>query len=210
MHDLPLSVAFFSAVDFDHVLRKEVNIDFVTPSNPNAVPPGSSLDIYQLLEKLPDGLGPVRVKGIVPRGHVAITRAMTISNGNYIRRQIGLPPPQGPPKYTGTAEDKTTRSMGESVKPKSMDEVAKSRLMNESVKPKLMNESVRPKLMDESVKPKSTRHPYRSGKRQTDHIQKSSAEQTATNRNENWARKMETDRILECQRLMSKDKCIPN
>lgn len=59
MEDLPLSVAFFSAVDFDRVLRKEAFTDCVTPSNPTAVPSGFALDIYKLLAKVPEGLGPV-------------------------------------------------------------------------------------------------------------------------------------------------------
>lgn len=33
MQDLPQSVAFFSAVDIDQCLRKEVTMDCVTPSN---------------------------------------------------------------------------------------------------------------------------------------------------------------------------------
>jgi DNA polymerase gamma 1 len=49
--DLPQSCAYFSAVDIDHVLRKEVDMDCVTPSHPNAIPPGESLDIIQLLAK---------------------------------------------------------------------------------------------------------------------------------------------------------------
>ena len=49
--DLPQSCAYFSAVDIDHVLRKEVDMDCVTPSHPHAIPPGESLDIQQLLEK---------------------------------------------------------------------------------------------------------------------------------------------------------------
>lgn len=51
--DLAQSVAFFSAIDFDHVLRKEVDLPCVTPSNPTPIPPGISLDIYQLLKQLP-------------------------------------------------------------------------------------------------------------------------------------------------------------
>jgi DNA polymerase gamma 1 len=56
MYDLPQSVAFFSSVDFDTVLRKEVNMDCKTPSNPHGlrkgygVPFGESLDIYKLLK----------------------------------------------------------------------------------------------------------------------------------------------------------------
>ncbi|KAK3703911.1 DNA-directed DNA polymerase gamma mip1 [Vermiconidia calcicola] len=49
--DLPQSCAYFSAVDIDHVLRKEVTMDCVTPSHPETIPPGESLDIVQLLAK---------------------------------------------------------------------------------------------------------------------------------------------------------------
>lgn len=51
IHDLPQSCAFFSAVDIDSVLRKEVDMDCVTPSNPVAIPPGESIDISALLRK---------------------------------------------------------------------------------------------------------------------------------------------------------------
>lgn len=49
--DLPLSVAFFSAVDVDKVLRKEVNLSCITPSNAVPIAPGVAFDIYKLLEK---------------------------------------------------------------------------------------------------------------------------------------------------------------
>lgn len=49
MKDLPQSCAFFSAVDVDSVLRKEVDMDCITPSHPVAIPPGESLDILKLL-----------------------------------------------------------------------------------------------------------------------------------------------------------------
>ena len=49
--DLPQSCAYFSAVDIDHVLRKEVNMDCITPSHPDKIPHGESLDIVQLLDK---------------------------------------------------------------------------------------------------------------------------------------------------------------
>ncbi|XP_060579033.1 DNA polymerase subunit gamma-1-like [Ruditapes philippinarum] len=57
LKDLPLTVAFFSAVDIDQCLRKEVNLDCVTPSNPHGlekgydIPQGTALDIHQILEK---------------------------------------------------------------------------------------------------------------------------------------------------------------
>ncbi|RAH70277.1 DNA-directed DNA polymerase gamma MIP1 [Aspergillus aculeatinus CBS 121060] len=51
IHDLPQSCAYFSAVDIDHVLRKEVDMDCVTPSHPHKIPHGESLDIVKLLDK---------------------------------------------------------------------------------------------------------------------------------------------------------------
>lgn len=47
--DLPQACAFFSAVDIDHVLRKEVDLDCVTPSHKESIPHGESIDIAQLL-----------------------------------------------------------------------------------------------------------------------------------------------------------------
>jgi DNA polymerase gamma 1 len=59
MDDVPQGVTFFSAVDIDHVLRKEVNMPCITPSNPTEIPSGVSLDIEELLRKLDNGmLGP--------------------------------------------------------------------------------------------------------------------------------------------------------
>ncbi|KAH0335882.1 DNA polymerase gamma, partial [Aureobasidium melanogenum] len=51
IHDLPQSCAYFSAVDVDSVLRKEVDMDCITPSHTTPIPPGESLDILQLLAK---------------------------------------------------------------------------------------------------------------------------------------------------------------
>lgn len=51
INDLPQNCAFFSAIDIDKVLRKEVDMDCITPSNPNAIPPGETLDIIELLKK---------------------------------------------------------------------------------------------------------------------------------------------------------------
>ncbi|KAF6765918.1 gamma DNA-directed DNA polymerase [Ephemerocybe angulata] len=55
MDDLPQGVAFFSAVDVDTVLRKEVFMDCVTPSQPTPIPSGESLDIQGVLEKTNGG-----------------------------------------------------------------------------------------------------------------------------------------------------------
>jgi len=55
MDDLPQGVAWFSAVDVDKVLRKEVDMPCVTPSHPDPIPPGESLDITQILQKTNNG-----------------------------------------------------------------------------------------------------------------------------------------------------------
>lgn len=57
LKDLPMSVAFFSSVEVDSVLRKECTMDCKTPSNPHGlhlgygIPPGESLSIYDAIEK---------------------------------------------------------------------------------------------------------------------------------------------------------------
>lgn len=51
------SVAFFSAVDVDLCLRKEVTMDCRTPSNPHGlthgygIPQGEALSIYEVMKK---------------------------------------------------------------------------------------------------------------------------------------------------------------
>ena len=37
---LPMSISFFSSVDIDKCLRKEPDLDFVSPSNPNGLTKG--------------------------------------------------------------------------------------------------------------------------------------------------------------------------
>lgn len=51
IEDLPQSCAYFSAVDVDSVLRKEVDMDCITPSHTTPIPHGESLDITSLLKK---------------------------------------------------------------------------------------------------------------------------------------------------------------
>ncbi|XP_052744548.1 DNA polymerase subunit gamma-1, mitochondrial isoform X2 [Bicyclus anynana] len=57
IHDLPMSVAFFTSVEVDQVLRKEANLCCTTPSNPHGlekgygIPHGESLTIFDVLEK---------------------------------------------------------------------------------------------------------------------------------------------------------------
>eukprot|EP01134_Creolimax_fragrantissima_P001421 CFRG1421T1 len=49
--DLPLGIAFFEAIDLDTVLRKEVDMDCITPSNSEAIAHGRSLDIYSTIKE---------------------------------------------------------------------------------------------------------------------------------------------------------------
>jgi DNA polymerase gamma 1 len=51
INDLPQACAYFSAVDIDHVLRKEVDMDCITPSHHTAIPHGESVDMSTLLTK---------------------------------------------------------------------------------------------------------------------------------------------------------------
>lgn len=66
IEDLPQSCAFFSAVDIDHVLRKEVDMPCITPSHKTSIPPGESIDIQQLLAK---GNEAFLDESIVPEKH---------------------------------------------------------------------------------------------------------------------------------------------
>ncbi|KAH8547987.1 DNA polymerase family A-domain-containing protein [Umbelopsis sp. PMI_123] len=50
--NLPQAVAFFSAVDIDHVLRKEPNMHCLTPSNPNRIEEGRSYSVYETVAEL--------------------------------------------------------------------------------------------------------------------------------------------------------------
>ncbi|GAA5930087.1 hypothetical protein JCM3775_004510 [Rhodotorula graminis] len=55
MPDLPQGCAFFSAVDVDTCFRKEVNMTCLTPSNPDSIPFGESLDINDSLARTSGG-----------------------------------------------------------------------------------------------------------------------------------------------------------
>lgn len=102
-------MAFFSAVDFDHVLRKEAFTDCVTPSNPTPVPSGFALDIYQLLDRAPLGLGAVVDKELLALERRPCVRPFRIlpcvnlshGNGEFISFQsMGSKPPAAAPKCT--------------------------------------------------------------------------------------------------------------
>ena len=73
--DLPQGVAFFSAVDVDSVLRKEVDLPCVTPSQPHPIAPGESLDIFKTLEKTNGGSLYRDDRPMEPTTHTAIPPA---------------------------------------------------------------------------------------------------------------------------------------
>ncbi|KYK61755.1 DNA polymerase family A [Drechmeria coniospora] len=99
--DLPQSCAFFSAVDIDHVLRKEVDMDCVTPSHPTAIPPGESLDMTALLDKgddavldpriVPDPRRAPKLEGIEYTPRVPVMQALRDESAcrlAFIRAQV--------------------------------------------------------------------------------------------------------------------------
>ncbi|KAG8977091.1 hypothetical protein FRB90_008939 [Tulasnella sp. 427] len=76
LDDLPQGVAFFWAVDVDRVLRKEVDLPCITPSQPTPIPPGEAPDTGQILERTEGGsLGPVKNSPHPPRQREAKSHA---------------------------------------------------------------------------------------------------------------------------------------
>ncbi|PNS19280.1 DNA polymerase gamma, mitochondrial [Sphaceloma murrayae] len=111
--DLPQSCAYFSAIDIDHVLRKEVDMDCVTPSHRTPIPHGESIDIAKLLEKGHAALLDKEITSTDPPtpdayGYSArppVLSALQSSMGrDYIRAQI-------------TADDAELRQIIREVKP---------------------------------------------------------------------------------------------
>lgn len=115
--DLPQSVAFFSAVDIDSVLRKEVDMDCVTPSHAEPIPHGESIDILQLLEKgeaaldpsiVPEKYAP-SVEGVKYKPRVPVMEALRREVGDstrFIKAQI-------------TADEKELKDLVKQAKPPS-------------------------------------------------------------------------------------------
>ncbi|RPB12931.1 DNA polymerase gamma [Morchella conica CCBAS932] len=73
IEDLPQSCAYFSAIDIDSVLRKEVDMDCITPSQPNPIPPGESINMTQLLDALKKGNTAFFQKSLA-RGHHKLSK----------------------------------------------------------------------------------------------------------------------------------------
>ncbi len=94
--DLPQSCAYFSAVDIDLVLRKEVDMDCVTPSHPDKIPHGESIDILHLLAKgelarLDNSIVPTdppRLDGITYEPRTPVMEALEKPSINFLRAQI--------------------------------------------------------------------------------------------------------------------------
>lgn len=101
INDLPQSCAYFSAVDIDHVLRKEVDMDCVTPSHPTPIAPGESLDIKALLDKgqeamldtaiVPDAKYAPKLDGIQYTPRIPVMQTIRDESGDslpFIRAQV--------------------------------------------------------------------------------------------------------------------------
>ena len=106
INDLPQACAYFSAVDIDHVLRKEVDMDCVTPSNHEKIPHGESIDITTLLTKPSSFLDPAIIPidppnvASIPYTHRVPVMETLSSNTdiNFLKAQI-------------TADDKELREI---------------------------------------------------------------------------------------------------
>ena len=112
INDLPQSCAFFSAVDIDHVLRKEVNMDCVTPSHPTKIPHGESVDIIQLLNK---GQEAILDNSVIPH------KTLDLEKWSYIPRQPVMEGIQSTPEMSFlkaqiTADDNELRDIIKNVK----------------------------------------------------------------------------------------------
>ncbi|KAG9236574.1 DNA polymeras-like protein gamma [Amylocarpus encephaloides] len=96
INDLPQSCAYFSAVDIDHVLRKEVGMDCVTPSHHEKIPHGESIDMMTLLTKPSAHLDPSIVSRDPPQpSHISYTPRKPVMESlgsnpdvNFLRAQI--------------------------------------------------------------------------------------------------------------------------
>lgn len=99
--DLPQSCAYFSAVDIDHVLRKEVDMECITPSHADPIAPGESLDITSLLDKgneaildpaiVPNAPHAPKLDGIEYIPRVPVMKAIQDASGespDFIKAQI--------------------------------------------------------------------------------------------------------------------------
>lgn len=96
INDLPQACAYFSAVDIDHVLRKEVDMDCITPSHQEKIPHGESLNISSLLAHPSSHLDPSIVPSHPPNlssitytPRVPIMEALQkTSDINFLKAQI--------------------------------------------------------------------------------------------------------------------------
>lgn len=66
LDELPQSCAFFSEVDIDHVLRKDVRLECVTPSHREPIPPGKLYTISEILNEVSLPEMPTK---LIPRGY---------------------------------------------------------------------------------------------------------------------------------------------
>jgi DNA polymerase gamma 1 len=112
INDLPQACAYFSAVDIDHVLRKEVDMDCITPSHHSKIPHGESLDITTLLTK-PNSLldpaimptNPPALENIPYTPRIPVMETLSSNTSpSFLRAQI-------------TAEDKELREIIKEQKP---------------------------------------------------------------------------------------------
>lgn len=81
LKELPQSCAFFSEVDIDFVLRKEVGMECITPSHTQPIAPGESYDIVGLLKALDPSILEIRNNSLQHlKNHKFVPRDPVIQN----------------------------------------------------------------------------------------------------------------------------------
>lgn len=146
INDLPQSCAYFSAVDIDHVLRKEVDVDCITPSHLEKIPHGESLDIVTLLEKPASHLdpaiiptNPIDLSSITYTPRIPVMETLSSNtNINFLKAQI-------------TADDKELREILKDQRKLTEGDAPPKKRVTTSKNRKVLPYEAHPQLMEEPV-----------------------------------------------------------
>jgi len=147
INDLPQACAYFSAVDIDHVLRKEVDMDCITPSHHEKIPHGESIDITGLLANPSSYLdpsiiptNPPNLATIVYQPRTPVMEALQkgTSDLNFLRAQI-------------TADDKELREIIKDAKKASDDQAGIVKPKREKKIRNILPYQAHPHLMEEPM-----------------------------------------------------------
>jgi DNA polymerase gamma 1 len=146
INDLPQACAYFSAVDIDHVLRKEVDMDCITPSHHSKIPHGESLDIAALLTK-PNALldpsitstNPPRLENISYTPRVPVMETLSSNTSlSFLKAQI-------------TADDKELREIIKEQKALESPTIAAPKTKRATKRGDIQPYQAQPRLMEQPM-----------------------------------------------------------